>query len=112
MPPREAANFHLSALSESWGVPHLSPSLYSSCLGVTLLVAVTSAGAQSGSVPASPLGFSGADGLELDEGSAVIRSLDTPVREELAWLCTIAPTLAHVVRTMPVERRCRWGGRI
>lgn len=57
-------------------------------LAAILLFAVTSLGAQPGTTVGNLLrrdmGFSADDLRALDEGSAVIRSLDTPVREELA----------------------------
>jgi len=55
---------------------------------VALLLAAASLAAQTGSGADAPprwsLGFSAVDMQVLDAGSAVIRSLDTPVREELA----------------------------
>ena len=55
---------------------------------VSLVIAVVSLAAQSGSpverLVTQTLGFSTDDVQALDSGSAVIRSLDTPVREELA----------------------------
>ena len=57
-------------------------------LGAVLLTAVAFLAAQPSSTIESllrqELGFSAADLRALDEGSAVIRSLDTPVHEELA----------------------------
>lgn len=59
-----------------------------SIVGVALLVVVALPAAQAGSTVDTlfrqTLGFSAADMHALDTGSAVIRSLDTPVRQELA----------------------------
>src|SRR3989338_8964994 len=82
-------------------------------LGVVaaLLVAVASPGAQAGSfvddLLRREMRFSAADLRTLDAGSAVIRSLETPVRQELAHFGVVyvdAPTERFVDRFGDIER--------
>jgi hypothetical protein len=79
--------------------------------GAALLVAVASLAAQSGSAVDTllrqKLGFSAADMQALQAGSAVIRSLDTPVREELAHVGAVyvdAPTERFLERFHDIVR--------
>ncbi len=83
------------------------------CLGMAtaLPIAGTSLAAQAG--PAADrrlertLGFSDADLRALDAGAAVIRSLDTPVREELAHVGVVyidAPVERFIERFHDIER--------
>jgi len=82
-------------------------------LGVVaaLLVAVASPGAQAGSfvddLLRREMRFSAADLRTLDAGSAVIRSLETPVRRELAHFGVVyvdAPTERFIERFRDIER--------
>ena len=65
-----------------------SAGAYVVSVGAAFLIAATVPGAQSGSdldsLLTDRMGFSDDDLRALDAGSAVIRSLDTPIREELA----------------------------
>ncbi len=76
-----------------------------------LLIAVVSLAAQSGStverLVTQTLGFSTGDMQALDSGSAVIRSLDTPVHEELANVGVVyvdAPPEQVVEQFRDIER--------
>ena len=87
------------------------PALLGLGLGAALLIAVASLAAQSGSIMDNPLrqkmGFSAADVRVLDAGSALIKSLDTPVREELAYVGVVyidTPTERFVDRFRDIER--------
>jgi hypothetical protein len=79
-------------------------------LGTALLVGVASPAAQSGSFVTNLLRqerFSAADLRALDEGAAVVKSLDTPVRRELAHfgvVCIDAPADRFVDRFGDIER--------
>jgi hypothetical protein len=79
-------------------------------LGAALLVAVASPAAQSGSFVDDLLRrerFSAADLPALDKGKAVVKSLDTPVRQELAHFGVVyvdAPTERFVDRFGDIER--------
>ena len=90
--------------------PVVLPVLLGFGLG-TALIAVASLAAQSGSIVDNLLtlqmGFSAADLRALDAGSAVIRSLDTPVREELAHVGAVyvdAQPERFVERFRDIER--------
>ena len=80
-------------------------------LEAALLIVVASLAAQSGSTVDSLLtqkmGFSAADLRALDAGSAVIKSLDTPIREELAHVGVVyvdAQPERFVERFRDIER--------
>jgi len=79
--------------------------------GAALLMAVTSLATPSGSVVESLLSekmrFSAADLRALDAGSAVIKTLDTPIREELAYVAAVyfdAPSGTFVERFRDIVR--------
>ncbi|HVH27656.1 MAG TPA: hypothetical protein VM818_12890 [Vicinamibacterales bacterium] len=79
-------------------------------LGAALLIAVASPAAQSGSFVDSLLRrerFSAADLQAVNAGKAVVKSLDTPVRQELAHFGVVyveAPTDRFVDRFGDIER--------
>ena len=80
-------------------------------LGVAFVMAAASLAAQSGSIVDTllrrQLGFSAADIQALDAGSAIIKSLDTPVREELAHVGVVyvdAPAERFIERFRDIER--------
>ncbi len=74
-------------------------------MGAALWIAVAVLGAQTGSgthaLLTQTLGFSAADLRALDEGSAVVRGLSTPVREELA---NVAAVYVHATPERFLER--------
>lgn len=87
------------------------PALLGPGLGTALLIAIASLPAQSGSIAdhllRQEMGLSAADLRALDAGSAVIKSLDTPVREELAYVGVVyIDTLAErfINRFRDIER--------
>jgi hypothetical protein len=94
------------------------PALLGLGVGVgALLVAVASPAAQSGSflddLLRREMRFSAADLRALDAGSAVIKSLETPVRQELAHFGAVyidAPTERFVQRFRDIERFERGAG--
>jgi hypothetical protein len=80
-------------------------------LGTSLLIAVASLAAQSGSIAddllRQKMGFSASDLLTLDAGSAVIKNLDTPVGEELAYVGVVyidTPAEHFIDRFRDIER--------
>jgi hypothetical protein len=79
--------------------------------GATLLMSLSPLGSSSGSIVDSLLsekmGFSASDLRTLDEGSAVIKTLETPVREELAFVAAVyfdAPAETFVERFRDIVR--------
>lgn len=89
----------------------MKPLLFGLRLGAAILVAATFVTAQSGSTVDSLLrekmGFSADDLRALDAGSAVIKSLDTPIREELAYVGVVyadAPPERFIERFRDIER--------
>jgi len=86
------------------------PALLGLGVGAALLVAVASTAAQSGSFVDDLLRqtrFSAAERRALDAGSAVIKSLETPVRQELAHFGVVyvdAPTERFIDRFRDIER--------
>lgn len=88
------------------------PAALGTFLGAALLwIATASPGAQSGLDSdvrlQERIGFSTAELAEFDAGNAVIRSLDTPVREELAYLGMVhldAPADLFIERFRDIER--------
>ena len=87
------------------------PPLLGPGLGTALLIAIASLAAQSSSIVDNLLrqemGFSAANLLALDAGSAVIKSLDTPVREELAYAGVVyidSPAESFINRFRDIER--------
>jgi hypothetical protein len=86
------------------------PAFRDLALGTALLVGVASAAAQSASFVNNLLrqaGFSAADLRALDAGAAVVRSLDTPVRREIAHVGAVridAPAERFVDRFGDIER--------
>ena len=86
------------------------PAFLSLVFGAALLVAVVSPAAQSGSFVNNLLRqerFSAADFRALDAGEAVVKSLDTPVRRELAHFGAVyidAPTDRFVDQFRDIER--------
>jgi hypothetical protein len=91
--------------------PPFLRALFGLGLGTPLLIAVASLAAQSGSIADNLLrqkmGFSASDLLTLDAGSAVIKSLDTPVREELAYVGVVyidTPAEHFIDRFRDIER--------
>lgn len=86
-------------------------------LWLALRIGVASLAAQSGSIVddllRQKMGFSAADLLALDVGSAVIKSLDTPVREELAYVGVVyidTPAERFIDRFRDIERFVRGPG--
>src|SRR5512134_1984809 len=86
------------------------PALLALGLGAALLIAVASPAAQSDSFVNNLLrreGFSAADLRALDAGEAVVKSLDTPVRQELAHFGVVhieVPPDRFVDRFRDIER--------
>lgn len=87
------------------------PALLGLGLGAALLIAAASPAAESGAIVddllTRTLGFSTADLRALDEGSAAIKSLATPVHEELAHVGVVyvdAPNERFLERFRDIER--------
>ena len=90
--------------------PPVRPHVLGLAIAATLLVSTVSPDAQSGSFVDDLLRqerFSAADLRALDAGEAVVKSLDTPVRQELAHFGAVyieAPTDRFVERFADIER--------